>query len=252
MTEAIRKNFSYDPARQGYDTNQWVSTMGGTVTATAGRLVLSHSIIVNSGDMLKGDVTFNATFASNLSTASVGLYKLGRGAYLLFKLTGGSLYAAASDGVTSSSTLTGWDSNWNATNIVLRIRWESGTARFYINDVCIATLAGDSIPREDLALFLYDSSATSSTFGAIEVKAISYEFHDKSAATIGISSLDINIMQAVGVAGVFSSNRESASNSPSLSPSASSSPSSSPSSSKSPSSSPSSSESPSVSPSIAP
>jgi hypothetical protein len=60
MSEITRTSFTYDPARQGYDTNSWRTLSGTTPTVAGGCIVLDGGAGTNStihyADITKGDI----------------------------------------------------------------------------------------------------------------------------------------------------------------------------------------------------
>lgn len=173
----IRPSFYYDPYRQGYDTNSWNTITGSDPTVVDGTLWMQLGTeIAHYADFVKGDITMRITIPSapgaGGGTRRYGVYALSADAYLLFSF-GGTLTVIASDGVTTStSEAINWDSSLNGVEARFRIVWDSGLAKFYINESNVATLSGASIPHGPLSLYANDDSADASQVGAIDVRGM--------------------------------------------------------------------------------
>lgn len=148
-------NFYYDPYRQGYDSTIW-RTLWGAPEVVNNQLVLNTATAIHFADILRGEYTFNVNIPAAPSAGhsrSFGLYHPGRGAYIFFDVSGTTFSIKTSDGTISTSTTITWQSDWTATNIKYVIRWEPGTAKFFINGSRVATITDNSVPNSPLSLY---------------------------------------------------------------------------------------------------
>lgn len=168
-----RTSFYYDPIRQGYDTNSWRTLSGAPAIIAGGRLSVDSGSAIHYGDILKGDISFNVNVPvvpGVTESRSFGLSAPNTSAYILFAI-GSTLICRTSDGTTSvDSAAIAWDPNWTSANIVFRIRWEAGTAKFFINGSQVYAITGDSVPAGPLSLYLQDDSATAMSFGDFNIR----------------------------------------------------------------------------------
>lgn len=186
MSEITRTSFYYDPMRSGYDTNSWRTLSGAPAVAGSGRIVVDAGTgipgsAIHYADFLKGDISFNINVPSAPAAGDIryfGISAPNTSAYIRFAI-GASLTCQTSDGTTTteSSDIT-WDSNLTGANAEYRIRWEAGTAKFYINGSLQYTVTDASVPCGPLSLYLYDNSTTAMTVGDINVRGTqSYVMH---------------------------------------------------------------------------
>lgn len=179
MSTRTNTNFVYDPIRSGYDTNSWRTISGAPAVGTLGRLVIDNgsgidASTIHYADFCKGDVSFNINIPSTPAGGDsryFGVSAPNTSAYIRFYV-GSDLYCQTSDGVTTttSSALT-WDStNWNGINVVFTIRWEAGTARFFIQGTQVYSVSDASVPYGPLSLYLFDNSTSPMTVGDINVR----------------------------------------------------------------------------------
>lgn len=180
----INTSFSYDPSRQGYDTNLW-KTVNGTPTISGGRLYLLNSGIEHYADLLKGEISFNVNVPDapgGNDGRLFGVRNLASGAFILFSI-GGFLSGTTCNGTsTTVSDPAVWDSSWTGANVNFKIRWEPGTAKFFVNGTQIACITDDTVPYGPLALFAQDSSGSGMTIGSISGNGIqSYVLNSKTA-----------------------------------------------------------------------
>lgn len=171
-----KRSFYYDPYRQGYDTNLW-KTLQGAPSVVLGRLIVNHGEIIHYGDIMKGMFEFNLNIPSGPGTGDVrlfGLYQPSANTYLYFSI-GATMKAMASDGEghTSEQAIT-WSADWAGSDIEYVIKWEAGSARFYINGTQVAILSGDSIPRDPMSLYILDDSDDNMTVGDIDALGIHF------------------------------------------------------------------------------
>ena len=153
-------NFYYDPYRQGYDSTIW-RTLWGTPSIVNNKLILNTATSIHFADVLRGQYTFSVNVPSAPSAGhsrSFGLYHPGKGAYALFDVTGSVFSVKTSDGSNSSSTTITWDSAWTAANIEYAIRWEPGTAKFFVNGVRVATISDISVVGVPMSLYVSNNT----------------------------------------------------------------------------------------------
>lgn len=191
-TYISQNSFYYDPIRQGYDTNYW-KTLGGTILALGdGGLSAGGSDnfgdAIGLGDISKGDILFDVVIPSAPSTGSnreIGLWSPSKDASILFNIIQDSFYVSVSDGtVETTSDAIDWESEWTGARLTLRIRWDAGLVKFYINGVRRATLSGDNIPHGPLSLYFSDASDDNMVIKNIQVLGTyQYTLHDKSTDT---------------------------------------------------------------------
>lgn len=261
-----RTSFTYDPSRQGYDTNSW-RTISGTPVIVGGRLSVDSGAgsgaTIHYADFLKGDVSFNVNVPVSPGVDSAryfGLSTARQTQYIRFAITDHLHCETASNAATTVSDALTWDdSGWNDTNIEFRIIWVAGGARFLINGTQVYQIYDESVPYGPLSLFISDESGSALTVGEIIVRETqSYVMNPVTSDTTNFGAGDLKMSQSVTITENIVlltpvpslSPSISPSKSPSLSPSLS--PSVSPSASLSPSLSPSVSPSASLSPSISP
>ena len=166
-------NFYYDPQREGYDTSFW-RTMNGEPTVNANQLWLSLASIVHYSDLWRGDITLNLNVPTPASGArkKFGLIQLNKNAYLYFDITNTTFSAKTSDGTnTSSSTIT-WQTDWSNTNIDFRIKWEAGTAKFFVGGVQQAAISDISISGDPLSFYVNNGNNDTLSLKYIQAKAI--------------------------------------------------------------------------------
>lgn len=179
MSTRTNTNFVYDPIRSGYDANSWRTISGAPAVASSGRLLIDNGVGIDSSaihyaDFCKGDVSFNINVPAAPAAGDsryFGVAALNSSAYIRF-FVGTSLYCQTSDGstTTTSSALTWDDTNWTGANIVFRIRWEAGTAKFFIQGAQVYAVTDDSVPYGPLSLYLFDDSTLPMTVGDINVR----------------------------------------------------------------------------------
>lgn len=175
----IRTSFYYDPIRQGYDTNSW-RTLQGAPAVVSGRIQVDQATgvggeAIHYADILKGDISFNVNVPiapiANGDARYFGVSAPNTSAYIRFAIASGTLTCQTSDGITTTTSASiAWDTNWTAANIVYKIRWEPGTAKFSINGTQVYSVTDASVPAGPLALYLSDNSASSMSVGDMNVR----------------------------------------------------------------------------------
>ena len=182
-----RTNFYYDPIRQGYDTNLWHTIFGVPAIVAGNRLSANNAAIVHYGDIMKGEFTFNLYVPDapgGNDSRIIGLYEPSTSAYIVFTI-GTDLSGDVSNG--SDTATTGaitWDSSWTGVNTNFRIRWEAGTAKFFVGDTQVGAISDVAVPAGPLSLYISDVSGTTMTVGDISAKNIqTYILNPKSGDT---------------------------------------------------------------------
>lgn len=200
-------NLYYDPLRQGYDTSSWRTLFGDAPVVGASRLMIfPQSAILHYGDILRGDAVFNV----NLPAPAVGDDKTfgyihyNKNAYAYFNIINDVFTAETSDGSNSDSVTIVWQSAWTNTNTEFRIKWEAGTATFFVGGVQQAVIQDVSVSGGPLSLYLANNSDATLLLNYIEVKAIqSYILHesldDSAFEPIVYESDQVNIAESVTV-----------------------------------------------------
>lgn len=191
-----RTSFYYDPFRQGYDTNSWRTISGAPILGANGRLIIdtingNAGSAVHYADIQKGDISFNLNIPSAPGADAgrfVGLQALNQAAYVRFSF-GSVLTAQTSDGVNSTtSSAIVWDNSWTSANVEFRIRWEAGTAKFFIAGTQVAVISDSSVPNGPLSFYLYDDSALPMTVGDINARGMqSFVMNLKTSDTTNAS-----------------------------------------------------------------
>lgn len=192
----IRTSFYYDPIRQGYDTNSWKTLSGAPAVVAGGRLSVDNGSdagsAVHYADFLKGDISFNVnSSAPGANTGHVfGVSAPNTSAYIRFSIAG-TLTCQTSDGTTTSeSAEIPWNTNWSGANIEFRIRWEAGTAKFFIAGSQVYAISNSSVPAGPLSLYLSDDSSSAMTIGDIAVRGTqSFVMNPKTSDTTSFSGL---------------------------------------------------------------
>lgn len=201
----INTSFYYDPIRQGYDTNLW-HTIAGAPANVAGRLRAPNSIIIHYADVVKGDFTFNLNVPDSPGGNDgriIGLYQPNRQAYIVFTI-GDTLTGDASNGTNTATTGTmPWDSNWNGVNTDFAIRWEAGTAKFFINGTQVGCITDVAVPAGPLSLYVADISLNPMSIGDISAQSVqSYVLNAKSADSTVYDGMQMIVSQGVTVTDV--------------------------------------------------
>lgn len=167
-------NFYYDPVRNGYDSSMW-HTLYGLPSVVSNQLVLNEASCVHFADIYRGQFTFNVNIPvapTAGQTRSFGLYGVSRDSYIIFNISDTVFSAKTSDGVNSSSSVITWDSAWTATNLEFSIRWEGGTAKFFVNGNQMAAISDISVPGHPLSLYASNNTFDDMTIKYIEAQGI--------------------------------------------------------------------------------
>lgn len=203
----IRTSFYYDPIRSGYDANLWRTLSGSPAIVAGGRLSVDNGADAGSAihyaDFVKGDISFNVNVPSApgaLASRVFGVSAPNTAAYIRFVIDD-ALTCQTSDGVdTAESATIQWNSDWTGANIVFRIRWEGGTAKFFVNGTQVYAITGPSVPYGPLSLYLSDDSAVPMTIGDINVRGTqSYVMNLKTTDPASFDGL-LLMSQGVSVA----------------------------------------------------
>ena len=189
MITSTHYNFSYDPVRQGFDTSQWRAIFGAPVPLVGNNIKLTGSGIIHYGDCYRGQFQFKInvpTVPTAGDNRKIGLANLGTGAYIYFSTDGATFKAETgnADGDTASTPIT-WDSSWTAANAIYTVRWEGGTAKFFVNEVQVAVITDKSVTGDTLSLYVANGNNDSMTIAAITCKGIqTYWFNNESSSTV--------------------------------------------------------------------
>jgi hypothetical protein len=121
-----------------------------------------------------------------------GVAALNTGAYIRFWI-GYVFQCQVSDGENTWQSDVTWDSDWTGANVVFRIRWESGCAKFFVDGTKVCTISdtaeyatGDvfSVPSGPLSLYLLDGADNSMTVGDVIVRGTqSFVMNPKTSDT---------------------------------------------------------------------
>lgn len=178
MSETIRTNFSYIPARNGYDeVNSW-KTLAGAPQIQSGRLFLGYGTAIHYGKSFRGEFVYDLNIPAGPSAGAdviVGLYQPTSTAFVGFVLSSDFRARVRNSNGTTDVVLS-WNSNWNGANVKFKIRWEAGFVRFVIDNTIVATIPGDNIPTCSLHLYLHDSTDPGMTVGDINVATLNYNY----------------------------------------------------------------------------
>lgn len=197
MSEITRTSFYYDPIRQGYDTNSWRTLAGAPAIAAGGRLAVDNGSdageAVHYADFLKGDISFNVNVPAAPGAGAARLFGVSApntSAYIRFSIDDAFTCQTSDGSNTTESSSIQWQSEWTGANIVYRIRWEPGTAKFYVNGSLIYAINDASVPSGPLSLYLADNSTSQMTVGDITVRGTqSFVMNPKTSDTASFSGL---------------------------------------------------------------
>lgn len=174
-------NFYYDPTRQGYDLDTWSTTLGAPIVV-ANHLKLDEAGCIHYASLLRGDFSFSL----NLQTPAAGdvhffgLALINRDSFVAFSIVDDVFTAEVSLGALVGTETITWNADWANTDTVYRIKWEAGTARFYIGGQLKATI-GDAVPLgtptvvvpgDPLSITLSSDSITPILVNYIEAKDV--------------------------------------------------------------------------------
>lgn len=212
MTD-IRTSFTYDPVQQGYDTNTW-ATIAGAPAVAAGRLKVDsgagRGAAIHYVDCVKGELKFNVNIPVAPGVDANRYFGVSNGLgtkYIRFAVNDNlscQTQNILSDGtvVTSESSTVVWNSDWtNVTDgIDFTIRWEAGTAKFFVDGSQIYAVTDASIPYGPLSIYISDESGTAMTFGVIEMLGTnSYTEVPKTSDTTTFAQGQVIMSQPVTV-----------------------------------------------------
>lgn len=196
-------NLYYSPARQGFDSSTWRTLLGAPLV-TSNRLVLNDAAIIHYGDILRGDAVFNINIPAPAVGADrkFGFYLPGKEAYAYFNISGVALTASCSNGTTTTNSSITWQSAWTDTNTEFRIKWEAGTATFFVGGIQQAIIQDISVSGDPMSLYVSNNSNDSLFLSYITAKTIqSYIMSEgnenSSFELLAYESEQINITEAV-------------------------------------------------------
>lgn len=199
-------NFYYDPQREGFDASVW-RTINGEPTVGANQLRLSLATVVHYSDLWRGDITMNLNLPvpASGSRKKFGLIQLNKDAYLYFDITNTTFSAKTSNGTTTNSTTITWESDWSSTNTDFRIKWEAGTAKFFVAGVQKVAISDATIPGDPLSFYINNGNTDTITLKYLQAKGIQTFFlhealEDSSTEPLVFESDSLTISEAVTMA----------------------------------------------------
>lgn len=154
-------NFSYDPVRQGYDSDTWSTVLGVPVVANH-KLVLANSEIIHKSDLLRGEFTFGITAPAPALThdMKIGLAQNNAESFMGFIILNDTIRAEVNLNaqLDDFQPLT-WDDSWTDTNTEFRIKWEAGKVDFFINGQFKWTNSSDLVTNDPMNLYIFNDTA---------------------------------------------------------------------------------------------
>lgn len=180
-------NFYYSPTRQGFDASIWHTLFGGPAVSSGGRLLITDSAFVHYGDILRGDAVFNMNVPAPAGGLSrkFGFYQPNKNAYAYFKISGAAFTAECSDGTNSTSSVIAWQTAWTNTNTEFRVKWEAGTATFFVGGVQQAVIQDISVSGDPMSLYVANETSDTIFLNYIDVKTIqSYILNEGNEDTV--------------------------------------------------------------------
>jgi len=174
-------NLNYSPIAQGFDSGTW-RKLYGDVSVVANKLQLTKAAIIHYGDILRGDAIFNINIAAPFASgdSKFGFIQYSKNTYAYFKINGPVLTAETSDGVTAYSEVIQWQASWTDTDTDFRIKWESGSVKFYIGGQLMVTICESNllnipvsvVPNDPMSLYISSDSTDLFLLNFITVKSI--------------------------------------------------------------------------------
>lgn len=170
-------NTYYDPQRQGYDTALF-KTLTGTPAVSSNKLRLNAAGILHYADITKGDITFAVNIPVEPTAGDsrqIGLKALNQDVYIYLDITDAvaSLTVKSNEGTTS--TAFDWDdTNWSATEIEYRIKWEAGRAELWVNGNKMVTIANANVPSTPMSLYVNNGNSDNMDIGYINAMSVQY------------------------------------------------------------------------------
>ena len=175
-------NFGYNPVQQGFNASTW-RTIYGDAAVSNGKLAITKGAILHYADILRGDATFSVktsvapAFDDNFT---FGFLQYAKNVYLYFKVNDGVLTAETSNGTVTTSTVIDWQTEWTNADTEFRIKWEAGTATFFIggqfkvakNDTYTLEVPVVLIPGDPMSLYMANDSVSTVLLNYITVKSI--------------------------------------------------------------------------------
>lgn len=181
-------NFYYDPARQGYDTTQW-HTIFGTPVIAGTSIQLQNAGMVHYGDIVRGQFQFNINVPSSPTQGNSrnwGLMRINTNAYIYFAINDTNFTANAADGNGNvSTTPITWNTAWAGTYQQYVIRWEGGTAKFFINGTQVAVITNIAVSGDPLSLYAANATTDGMLISTFVAKGMqSYWLNTEGTGTI--------------------------------------------------------------------
>lgn len=165
-------NFSYDPQRQGYDTNLW-KTLTGVPTINLGLMIHNAASSIQYGDIYKAYVMFSCylqTPAEN-QFKRIGLRHESSNTFVGFTILGDKFYAATIGNDLITNVEIPWEADWQTNGMKLGIRWHGFDAIFYVNGIERAIINGDvDLPRHPMSLYIFNDNEDTISTLYIDVK----------------------------------------------------------------------------------
>jgi len=178
MSDRRFENFNYAPMRQGYDTNSWRTLRGAPAVVGGGRISVDNGTgiageAIHYIDFTKGDISFDVIIPTSPAAGNsrlFGLSSLNSNDFIVFSIDDALTCKVSSLYSSDESGELEWNDAWNGVSVEFRIRWEAGTAKFFINGSQVYAISEDSVPYGPLSLYLYDNSTSPMTFGDMRVR----------------------------------------------------------------------------------
>jgi hypothetical protein len=185
----LRKNFVYDPKRQGYDTNLW-KTLSGVPAINADKLRLNNASIIHYADLYGCNLTMRITLPAGPQQGDsrrFGLASVGLGAFLVFDINGAVFSIKAIDGLgNTKTTLVDFATAWVLTPTDFEIRWNGTYADFVVNGVptidnitaadkifaATYRLNDIAVPKGPLSIYISNTNADNMDITTIEARNI--------------------------------------------------------------------------------
>lgn len=185
-----RTSFYYDPIRQGYDNSLWHTLYGAPVVIPTG-LEITSTAMIHFADCMKGEYVFNLKIPSAPGTSGsrrFGVMSYNKGAYIYFDISG-DFTGNISDGQgnTASVSLV-WDTNWTGAFVEFKVRWESGTAKFYANGTHLGSVNHIGVSGSPMSPYIVNESSDSVVLKYMEALGLQYYLLTTGVETIVATS----------------------------------------------------------------
>jgi hypothetical protein len=148
-------------------------------------LTFNTATAIQYADFTTGTINMNVVVPVNPVAGQDkkwGVYSHAKQAGLYFEITGTTLRAVATateDGQTTVSdteTIT-WNTDWEGVEVLFKIKWEAGMAKFFINKTKVATIAfsdtdGLVLANTPMSLYIHNGNADDLLIGYIEATGV--------------------------------------------------------------------------------